>query len=83
MVRVAIIQRVNKALEDIKTSRDDLMAVATGRRGIQHYDPSMPQSPLYSTVARFASALMIEPVIEAELCSANSDKLLGAHRVIT
>jgi hypothetical protein len=82
-VRVAIMQRVNKALEYIKTSRDDLMAVATGRRRIQDYDPSMPLSPLYSTVARFASALMIEPVIEAELCSANCDLLLDAHRVIS
>jgi hypothetical protein len=83
MVRVEIMQRVNKVLEDIKTSRHDLMAVATGLRRIQHYDKSMPQSPLYSKVARFASALMIEPVIEAELCSANSNKLLNAHRVIS
>jgi hypothetical protein len=81
--RVAVMQRVNKVLEEIKTSREDLMAVATGMRRIQSYDPSMPQCPLYSTIARFASALMIAPVIEAELCSANSDKLLDAHRVIS
>jgi hypothetical protein len=59
------------------------MAVATGMRRIQHYDPSMPQSPLYSSVARFASALLINSVIEAELCSANSDKLVDAHRVMS
>ncbi len=46
------------------------MAIATGQRDIHisEFNSQLISSPLHQNVARFASALMIEPVIEAELC---------------
>jgi hypothetical protein len=67
IVRMNIMSKVNEVLDTIKTSREDLMAIATGQRDISEFNSKLISSPLHQNVARFASALMIEPVIVAEL----------------
>jgi hypothetical protein len=81
--RMAVMEEINTVLERIKTSREDLMNVATGRRSISEFDSTLSASRLHATVARFAAALMIEPVIEAELYGVYSNIMPDAHRVIT
>ncbi len=53
--------KVNEVLDTIKTSRENLMAIATGQRDISEFNSQLISSPLHQNVARFASALMIEP----------------------
>jgi hypothetical protein len=81
--RMQVMKEVNDVLDAIKTSRDNLMAVATGQRQISSFDPQCTVTPLHEIVARFATALMIEPVVEAELCESYRRVLPDAHRVIT
>jgi hypothetical protein len=85
IVRMNIMSQVNEVLDTIKTSREDLMAIATGQRDISEFNSHLISSPLHQNVARFASALMIEIVIEAELCQEYTSKqiLPNAHRMIT
>lgn len=81
--RMQVMEEVNDVLDTIKTSRDNLMAVATGQRQISSFDPQFTVTPFHEIVARFATALMIEPVVEAELCESYRRVLPDAHRAIT
>lgn len=82
-VRMNVMAEINTVLDKIKTSKDDLMSIATGNKNIHDFNVNISNSPLYNAVARFASALMIEPVIEAQLYDKYKDIIPKAHRVIT
>lgn len=51
------------------------IAAISGRRDLD--------TPLHSVIARFASALMIEPVVESELVASLAPTQPDAHRIIT
>ncbi len=82
-VRINVMTEINTVLDKIKTSKDDLMSIATGNINIYDFNVNISNSPLYNAVARFASALMIVPVIEAQLYDKYKNIIPNAHRVIS
>lgn len=86
-LRITAMEQVNIILgrDDVRTSREHLMLIATGLCPISEFDPQL-NTNLHAVIARFAAALMIEPVTESELVAASMGQFGGvsaAHRAIS
>lgn len=65
--RVRIMQQINEVvLEPLKTSRPELIAIATGQCSIANKIQCSDNAELCDTIARFASALMLHIAIRYE-----------------